>query len=162
MCFYKSKWLNEYNLNKHKSYLRYVDDILTAFDKEQVSLNFLNFLNEKHPNIKFTVEKQVNHSISFLDVFISGIDNENLTLKTYHKATYTELLLNFKSFTSFSYKISLIKVGLSPFKKICVIFLIERPLNVMKNAFYFILKALFVLKTFKFLSQIFGHVGKTA
>ena len=30
----------------------------------------------------------------------------------------------------------------------------------MKNAFYFILKAFFVLKIFKFLSRLFGHVGK--
>ena len=51
-------------------------------------------------------QKQV---IAFLDVFISGINNQNLTLQTYHKSTYTGLLLNFKSFTSFSYKISLIK-----------------------------------------------------
>ena len=40
MAFYESKWLNEYNLNKPKFYLRYVDDILAAFDKEQDSLNF--------------------------------------------------------------------------------------------------------------------------
>ena len=109
MGFYKSKWLNEYNLNKPKFYLRYVDDILAAFDNEQDSLNFLNFLNNRHPNIKFTIEKQINHSIAFLDVFISGINNQNLTLQTYHKSTYTGLLLNFKSFTSFSCKISLIK-----------------------------------------------------
>ena len=106
MGFYKSKWLNEYNFNKPKFYLRYVDDILAGFDKEQDLLNFLNFLNNKHPNVKFTTEKQVNHSISFLDVFISGIDNLNLTLQTYQKLTYTGLLLNFKKFTSFSYKIS--------------------------------------------------------
>ena len=31
----------------------------------------------------------------------------------------------------------------------------------MKNAFYFNLKALFILKIFKFLLQPFGHVGKT-
>ena len=48
-------------------------------------------------------------SPSCFDVFISGINNQNLTLQTYHKSTYTGLLLNFKSFTSFSYKISLIK-----------------------------------------------------
>ena len=35
MVFYQSKWLNEYNLNKLKFFLRYVDDILAAFDKEQ-------------------------------------------------------------------------------------------------------------------------------
>ena len=39
MDFYESKWLNEYNLNKPKFYLRYVDDILAAFYKEQDSLN---------------------------------------------------------------------------------------------------------------------------
>ena len=32
----------------------------------------------------------------------------------------------------------------------------------MKNAFYFILKAVFVLKIFKFLSSLFGHIEKTA
>ena len=40
MSFYKSKWLNEYSLTKP---LRYVDDILAAFDNEQDSLNFLDF-----------------------------------------------------------------------------------------------------------------------
>ena len=34
--------------------------------------------------------------------------------------------------------------------------------KMMKNAFYFILKAAFVLKIFKFLSCVFGHVEKTA
>ena len=30
MGFHESKWLNEYNLNKPKFYLRYIDDILAA------------------------------------------------------------------------------------------------------------------------------------
>ena len=34
--------------------------------------------------------------------------------------------------------------------------------KMMKNAFYFILKALFVLKIFKFLSWLFGHVEEMA
>ena len=38
--FYESKWLNEYNFDKPEFYLRYVDDILAASDKEQDSLNF--------------------------------------------------------------------------------------------------------------------------
>ena len=96
-----------------------VDDILAAFGNEQDSLNFSNFLNNRHPNIKFTIEQQNNHSIAFLDVFISGINNQNLTLQTYHKSTHTGLLLNFKSFTSFSYKISLIKCLIDRSFKIC-------------------------------------------
>ena len=56
MGFYDSKWLNDYNHNKPNFYVRYVDDILAAFRKEQDSLNFFDFLNIKHPNIKFTIK----------------------------------------------------------------------------------------------------------
>ena len=41
--FHEFKWLNEYNLNKPKFYLRYVDDILVDFENEQDSIFFLNF-----------------------------------------------------------------------------------------------------------------------
>ena len=79
-----------------------------------------NILEQRRKfHIRFTIEKQINHSIAFLDVFISGISNQNLTLQTYHKSTYTGLLLNFKSFTSFSYKISLIKCLIDSSFKIC-------------------------------------------
>ena len=57
MGFYEYNWLNEYNLNKPNFYLRYVDDILAAFDNEQDSLNFLGFLKKRHPNIKLTIKK---------------------------------------------------------------------------------------------------------
>ena len=80
MGFYESKWLNEYNLNKPQFYLRYFDDMLVAFGNKHDSLNFFNLLYNRHPNIKFTIEKQIKHSIAFLDVFISGINNQNLTL----------------------------------------------------------------------------------
>ena len=40
------------------------------------------------------------------------------------------------------------------------IFATESPLKIMKNAYYFNLKALFVLKTFIFLLWLFGHVQK--
>ena len=102
MGFHEYKRVNEYNLNKPTFYLRYVDPIL-----EQDWSNFLNFLNNRHPNIKFAIEKQLNYSIAFLDVFISDVNNQNLTLQSYNKSTYTGHLLNFKRFTSFSYKISL-------------------------------------------------------
>ena len=47
MGFYESNWLNEYNLNKPNFYLRYVDDILAAFDNEQDSWKFLGFIKKK-------------------------------------------------------------------------------------------------------------------
>ena len=43
MGFYKSKWLNGCNLNKSQFHLRYVDDILTVFEKELVLLQIFHF-----------------------------------------------------------------------------------------------------------------------
>ena len=53
---------------------------------------------------------------------------------------------------SFVFKNNILKVGLSPSKEKFFICFNDGPSKVMKNAFYFILKALFVLKIFKFLS----------
>ena len=47
------------------------------------------------------------------------MNHQNLTLQTYHKSTYTGLLLNLKSLTSFSYNISLIKCLVDWSFKIC-------------------------------------------
>ena len=53
-----------------------------------------------------------------------------------------------------------IKVGLSPSRKNLLYLFQWKPLKMTKNAFYFILKDLFVLKIFKFLSWLSGHVEK--
>ena len=55
-----------------------------------------------------------------------------------------------------------IKVGLSTSKENSFICFSDSPLTVMINVFYFILKALFVLKIFKFLSWLFDCAEKTA
>ena len=55
----------------------------------------------------------------------------------------------------------LFKVGLSTSKKKIMICFNDSPSKMMKIAFYFILKALFVLKMFKLLSWLFGHAEKT-
>ena len=113
MGFYESKWLNEYNLNNNKFHLKFGYDIPAAFDNEQDLLSFLNIINNRHPNIKFQPEKQMTYSIASLDVFISGINNQNRTLQTYHKSTCAGLLFNFTSFTSLAHKVSLIKFSKS-------------------------------------------------
>ena len=46
----------------------------------QDSLIFLNFLNNKNRKIKLRIKKEVNHSIAFVDVFVSGINNQNIIL----------------------------------------------------------------------------------
>ena len=70
--------------------------------------NIFNYINARHPNIKFTMETEVNKIILFLDVLI---DNSRNILKTstYHQSTYSSLLLNYTSFTSRFYRIVLMK-----------------------------------------------------
>ena len=54
----------------------------------------------------------------------------------------------------------MLKVWLSPSKKVAFISFNESPLKTMKNAYYFMLKVVFVLEVFTFLSWLFGYVEK--
>ena len=55
------------------------------------------------------------------------------------------------------------KILMTPLlQRICFICFNESALKMMKNAFYFILKVLFVIKILKFLSLLFGHLEKLA
>ena len=87
----------------------------------------------------------------------------SVVFRQYHKKYFIlQFVINSIQFVFNSISPTVLKVGLSPSKKNFVICVIESPLKMMKNAFYFILKAFFVLKIFKFLSRLFGHIGKTA
>ena len=66
MGCYETRWLNEYNLNKSKFYLRCVDDILATFDNTKDPLNVLNFHNKKHSHIKLAIKKTLIISSLFL------------------------------------------------------------------------------------------------
>ena len=52
------------------------------------------------------------------------------------------------------------KAGLSTSKKVIFVCSNESPSKMMKSAFYFMLKALFVLKHLSFCPDIFDHVEK--
>ena len=105
---HEQSWLNNYKGPKVLYYKRYVDDTLSLFDKEDHAMSFFNFINSQHPNIKFTFEKETNGKLSFLDVLISKSGDKYIT-SIFHKKTYTGLLTNFFSFTSFKYKLGLVK-----------------------------------------------------
>ena len=85
-----------------------MENIFSVFNLKDEAKRFFSYLNLRHPNIKFTMEKEVNKVIPFLDVLIDNANNI-LNTTTYHKSSYSGLLLNFNSFTSRFYKISLIK-----------------------------------------------------
>ena len=57
---------------------RYVDNIFVMFLCQSHLKEFVNYMNTKHPNIKFTSEFEENDSFSFLDVKITRRNNQYL------------------------------------------------------------------------------------
>ena len=85
-----------------------MDDTFCLFNNEKDALDFFQYINNKHPNIRFTMETEVNHKLPFLDVLL---DNSNpfLVTSVFRKSSYTGLLINFLKFTYFPYKLGLIR-----------------------------------------------------
>ena len=118
MGHFEKVWLNEYGGPKVLHYRRYVDDIFCMFQKEEHVAPFLEYLNEQHPNIKFSTEKESNGCLPFLDVLIEKSTNFRFETTTFRKSTYTGLLTNFTSFISMTYKIGLIRTLINRATKI--------------------------------------------
>ena len=89
-------------------YKRYVDHIFCMFGNEKGAGNFFEFLNCRHKNIKFTIEKESIKFLSFLDIRIKNEGNRFST-SVYRKKTSIGLFTQFHSFTPMSYKIGLIR-----------------------------------------------------
>ncbi|XP_057308273.1 uncharacterized protein LOC130646150 [Hydractinia symbiolongicarpus] len=104
----EKEWIKNYSGCGPTYYRRYVDDIFALFNDESEALAFFEYLNQRHPNIKFTLEKQVDGKLPFLDILIENTSDKFYT-SVFHKSTYTGLLTNYFSFTPKIYKIGLNK-----------------------------------------------------
>lgn len=105
--FPDENWIKDSLVNKVVLYKRYVDDIFAAFETKH-DAEFFNYLNIKHSNIKFTIAKEQNKQIAFLNILINKTTGFNTS--AYHKKTYAGLLMNCFSFVSHIFKNSLIKI----------------------------------------------------
>ena len=108
LSYYEKIWIQECPIDfKPIHYRRYVDDTFLVFkERDHVPL-FLQYLNSKHQNIKFTSEVEKDHSISFLDINITNTGGEFET-SVYRKPTFTGLSTKFTSFTPLKYKRNLV------------------------------------------------------
>ena len=70
---------------------------------------FFNYINSRHPNIRFTMEKKAHHKLPFLDVVVDNNNPNSFLTRAYRKKTFTGLLTNYFSFTLYSYKVGLIR-----------------------------------------------------
>jgi len=86
--------LNKINCNI-PFYFRYVDDILLAAPIDQIT-KIVDTFNDCHDRLQFTVELEVNKSLSFLDLRLEVVHNE-IIIDWYHKETFSGRLLSFYS-----------------------------------------------------------------
>ena len=107
MGFYEKQWLKEFDFCKVLLYRRYVDDIICLFNCEVDSMKFFDYLSFRHPNIKFTFEKENDGKLAFLDILLSN--ENNFCISVFRKKKSIGLYTNFTSFISFLHKIGLIK-----------------------------------------------------
>ena len=83
-------------------YDRYMDDILREIRKDHIDTK-LEEINNLHPKLEFTVERETNMSIPFLDMLIIR-DSDKLSSTWYTKHTDTGLTMNFQFFVPLKYK----------------------------------------------------------
>ena len=69
----------------------------------------LVYISSQHPNIKFTMEREKNQKLPFLDVLLDNHSNQGIITLVLHKKTYTGLLTNYCSFVPFSYKLGVVR-----------------------------------------------------
>ena len=109
MGHHEKLWLENFQCSKILFYRRYVDDTFCLFHSEHDAVIFFDYINSRHPNIRFTMEKELNRKLPFLDVLIDNSDTNSFLTRVYRKKTFTGLLTNYFSFTSYSYKVGLIR-----------------------------------------------------
>ncbi|XP_065671709.1 uncharacterized protein LOC136089584 [Hydra vulgaris] len=105
--YYEQTWVNNCSFTAPFFYKRYVDDIIAIFNSEYEAQEFFKHLNKQHKNLKFTMEKEQDNQIAFLDVLIKK--SNSFTTSVYRKKTYTGLLQNFFSFIPSCYKFGLVR-----------------------------------------------------
>ena len=108
MSHMEKRWLKDCPLEfKPILYRRYVDDSFLLFNSDQHIQQFLEYLNNKHESIKFTVELSKNNILPFLDIKIKKESN-GFSTSIYRKPTFTGLMSKYNDFAPITYKENLI------------------------------------------------------
>ena len=84
-------------------YRRYIDDTFVLFSDKSHAPLFLNYLNQQHNNINFSMETESDRSISFLDVSVYR-NADGFSTIVYRKQTFSILGIRFFSFCFKNFK----------------------------------------------------------
>ena len=118
-----------------KLWLRYVDDTFVLWQHGEEHLDeFLKHLNGLHHRIQFTMEKEDNQKIPFLDVLVERRENK-LHTDIYRKPTHTNNYLNYRSNHHPKVKMGIVKCLETRAKRICNEEGYRTETNQLKNVF---------------------------
>ncbi len=116
------------------NYFRYVDDIF-IIGKENLNVqNLLLNFNSLHNNLKFTMEKESNSCLNFLDVLVVKI-GDRFGTRVFRKSINPLTLHHWTSSLPFKYKINLIKTMTFRVFSISSGNFLKSELNILENIF---------------------------
>ncbi len=87
---------------------RFVDDIISAVSRNDIDI-LLQHLNSIEPSIQFTVERETNGHLAFLDLNVYRTIEGKLETAVYRKPTHTDKYLSYNSHHPVSHKKSVAK-----------------------------------------------------
>ena len=90
MGFIERKVISNYKM----TYFRYFDDCFVLGENEENIDEIFSVFNKTHSSITFTIEKENNDELAFLDVLVKRQKNQFLT-SVYRKQTFTGEYSNF-------------------------------------------------------------------
>ena len=106
--FHESIWLKDCPKDFEPVYYKtYVDNSFVLFNKPEHAQYFLESMNKKHKNMKFSIETEINGSLSFPDVKIFRENNKFVT-SVFRKETFSGVYTNFTSFIPLEYTFGLV------------------------------------------------------
>ena len=65
MGHHEKLWLENFQGSEILFYRRYVDATFCLFHSEHDAILFFDYINSRHPNIRFTMEKEAQHKLPF-------------------------------------------------------------------------------------------------
>ena len=98
-------WLSKYDntiKSDAKLYAGYMDDIIQNMPKNEINQK-LEDINNLHPALKFTIERESEGQLPFLDMKILNVQGQ-LSSTWYNKPTDTGLIMNFHATAPKRYK----------------------------------------------------------
>ncbi|CAM0512586.1 unnamed protein product [Fasciola hepatica] len=121
-------------LERSQLYKRYVDHVLVITISLEETTWIMDKLDRLHPNIRFTMEKEIEDTLHFLDIKITRNNDGTMARSVYRKETWTGQCLQFDSFVSVEYERGLVRTLFQTARHICTEDMIDNELRQLKES----------------------------